>query len=981
MPKEALKGVLVTGSVRNLWLGPRNGPAALSYLMAVSRLAAVWGWNTKRALVLLTAVALVSGAIGIVGPSRSVFEPGLPAFGPVADAQSQQWCLWYTEAPHKEIARRVRSGGSCPAAPVSPQSSLGVACAYGGTFRSTGNDGVGWWYVSVCNAPPQQWCLWYTEAPHKEIARRVRSGGSCPAAPVSPQSSLGVACAYGGTFRSTGNDGMGWWYVSVCNAPPPSAPTPVCSAATPASVTLMWSKPSGNPMSYRYRLTGGSWTPTINTAATVAGLSSGTEYGFEVQAHNSSGWSSSGSVKCSTALASPSSPSCGTVTSSSVTLNWVAHSQVHQWYIARQVAGGSYADGMSLPGATLTATFSNLESSTSYTFLFWWQKESGGSWFPVRPNTSCSTGETPVITPTPSPTPTPSGSLICGATTTSSITLSYPDGADVYRWFASYIKPDKTNGKWKFVEGGTTSVEFMDLLPDSSYTFRVWKKVLASSNYTALAERLVCKTKAVVVSTTRSQGKCIWFQSDKTTEITSTERINASCPLDTTAQTSIGNAITSKCSNGGEFAQVNPSDDDTADKNAASDGSGVTAKVWRHVLVCFPLGGTGKYMVTKKVLAGVVYAAQTVFAEDVESACKDQAVASNREALTANRLAAIMLSIPVHELAGGAGTAMSPLALSRSDNLGVNFNNVKFYSYRNPDDYKRAYWHSGVGLWQLDTTGEAVQWSHAERADVVKGGIAAAKKIAGNYCEARQDYYAGWFACGEGGQTCKRTYLDIYVSAGDALDVKTVTTPGASGLESVADFGIAERLCRWGDDGEEFECSIYDTGSIFPTGFLTDTVNGSSNQFSRGASKTPLSVPFISFFHEDSMRKYAAWPAKCTGYSKTIIRSVPMDKDIRESPSFDIKYEGISVATDELKKKFIEYAAEKLPLQDVMLVDEQLKSEGWFDNAIVYSDEDIGTIKWDLQIQSVSVGPSNEPVYRWVTTDHLASVSYACNDF
>ena len=873
------------------------------------------GLKAKRFLTFLTAVAFLSGVLGIVGPNRSAFGPGHPVLDAVADAQSQQWCVWYTEAPPKEITRLVRSGRPCPAAPVSPQSSLGVACAYGGTFRSTGNNGEGWWYVSVCNAPP------------------------------------------------------------------PSAPTPVCSAATTASITLSWSKPSGNPTSYRYRLTGGSWTTTSYTAVTVGGLSSGTEHGFEVQAHNSSGWSSSGSAKCSTAPASPSSPSCGTVTSSSVTLNWVAHSQVHHWYIARHVADGSYADGMSVPGATLTATFSNLESGTSYTFLFWWQKEYGGIWFPVRPNTSCTTMAAPVTTPTPSPTATASGSPACGATTTSSITLSYHDGAGVYLWIARHTKPDGTNSKYEIVEGGTTSVEFMDLLPDSSYTFRVWKRVSDSSGYMALSEGPVCKTKAVAASTTRSQGKCIWFQSDKTTEITSTERVNASCPLDTTAQTLLGNAITSKCSNGGEFAQVNPSDDDTADKNAASDGSGVAAKVWRNVLVCFPLGGTGKYKVTKKVLAGVVYAAQTVFAEDVESACKNQAVASNREALTANRLAAIMLSIPVHELAGGTSTAMSPLALSRSDNLGVNFNNVKFYSYRNPDDYKRAYWHSGVGLWQLDTTGEVIQWSHAERADVVKGGITAAKKIAGDYCKAGQDYYAGWFACGRGGQTCKRTYLDIYVPASDALDVKAVTTPGASGLESVADFGIAERLCRWGDDGEEFECSIYDTESIFPAGFLTDTVDGSSNQFSRDASKTPLSVPFISFFHEDSMRKYAVWPAKCTGYSKTIIRSVPMDKDVRKSPSFDLTDDNRSVATDELKMKFIEYAAEKLPLQDVVLVDEQLKSEGWFDNAVVYSDEDVGTIKWDLQIQSVSGGLSNEPVYRWVTTDHSASASYACNDF
>ncbi len=339
-----------------------------------------------------------------------------------------------------------------------------------------------------------------------------------------------------------------------------------------------------------------------------------------------------------------------------------------------------------------------------------------------------------------------------------------------------------------------------------------------------------------------------------------------------------------------------------------------------------------------------------------------------------------MLSIPVHELVGKAKVAVSPLALSRSDNIGVRRNNIKLFAYRNSENsYRRAFWNPGVGLWQLDTAKEVVEWSHADRANVVRSGIVVARIIQKNYCKPGQNYYAGWFACGTTGQICKSTYLDIYRLADDSLDVKAVATPGAVGLETVEDLGLVDRLCRWTDTGEAFECSIYDTGSIFPTGFLTNAVTGSSNQFEVG-SKTPLSAPFISFFHNDSMRKYAVWPAKCAGYSRTIIRSVPMDKDVRYSPELDYT-NYVFINNEKGRKDFLTHANKNLPVKDTMLVNNQLKSEGWFDNVIVHTDNKVGTVTWDLQILIPHSTSVNQNSYKWVTTNNTASSSYACNDF
>ena len=109
----------------------------------------------KRVVVSLSAVVVLAAGLVFSSSVSDHFSAVLPVVGPndVAEGQAQQVCVWYTEAPHVELARRNRVNGSCPTPPVVPHSTATTACANGGAWKHTGNDGTGWWYVSVCGPP------------------------------------------------------------------------------------------------------------------------------------------------------------------------------------------------------------------------------------------------------------------------------------------------------------------------------------------------------------------------------------------------------------------------------------------------------------------------------------------------------------------------------------------------------------------------------------------------------------------------------------------------------------------------------------------------------------------------------------------------------------------------------------------------------------------------------------------------------------
>lgn len=241
---------------------------------------------------------------------------------------------------------------------------------------------------------------------------------------------------------------------------------------------------------------------------------------------------------------------------------------------------------------------------------------------------------------------------------------------------------------------------------------------------------------------------------------------------------------------------------------------------------------------------------------------------SSCSGLTTNRLTAIMLSIPVWEVAGGSATyASSPMALSRWDGWS-NPNNRPLYSHTEYSHYKRAHWNPGVGLWQLDTWGNSLDLNHAQRANTSVGGLRVARYLRDGYCAGtstlRTRLNATWYACQ--GDACWDTYIDMYNSSSDTLNV-TLTSG------SQWDGGVATTSCRWGSSGSPFTCYIYDVDDHEGQMDMNDP-NGDG-------SRTPLAAGFISL--TTSNIKRAAWLRSTTGYDKEIVKAVRTTEGARNS--------------------------------------------------------------------------------------------------
>ena len=391
--------------------------------------------------------------------------PGLDA-GNVAEAQTQV-CVWYTEAPHKELARRSRVGGVCPTPPVVPRSTLSTTCAYGGRFRYTGNDGVGWWYVSVCNPPPQRVCVWYTESPHREIVRRNRAGNTCPTPPVAPRSTASTTCAHGGRFRYTGNDGVGWWYVPVCA---PAAPTGLSCTAEAASIRFSWG--SNGASRYRVSKDGGvSWqapSPATSTSHTFSGLNADTSYPLRVQAGKTSGtttaWSRSASKSCDTeplpkVSAGPTGLACA-ATPFSITLTWTAVGGADRYQVSKD-GGRTWIQPS--PATSTSHTFKGLSAVTLYALSVQAGKTSGTTTaWGAASNRVCNTA---FLT-------RPAG-LKCSATaTTIEFSWDAVAGTDTY---TAVVEPATPNGTRQRAERITaTSASFIALDPSTDYYLSVF---------------------------------------------------------------------------------------------------------------------------------------------------------------------------------------------------------------------------------------------------------------------------------------------------------------------------------------------------------------------------------------------------------------------------------------------------------------------------------------------------------------------------
>lgn len=241
--------------------------------------------------------------------------------------------------------------------------------------------------------------------------------------------------------------------------------------------------------------------------------------------------------------------------------------------------------------------------------------------------------------------------------------------------------------------------------------------------------------------------------------------------------------------------------------------------------------------------------------------------------LTVNKLAAMMIAVPMWELLGGSQTlSPSPMTLSRYDTAALRSANLPLYSdSTTAGPYKRAHWNPGIGLWQLDTYGPTIALNTWQR---IKTNGNAGETIAEHFrsytCAGNiAGAFSIWYACSN--SKCFNAYQAIYNSSNDTLnlDVNQSLTEW--------DGGAVTTTCRFGSSGSTFNC-----------GFISDQrIEGyaytSSPQGNGASSPTPLAKPFFGFT-AGSNKKFMVWLKNGTGWDDEVTRKIDSGDDARQGP-------------------------------------------------------------------------------------------------
>ncbi len=181
--------------------------------------------------------------------------------------------------------------------------------------------------------------------------------------------------------------------------------------------------------------------------------------------------------------------------------------------------------------------------------------------------------------------------------------------------------------------------------------------------------------------------------------------------------------------------------------------------------------------------------------------------------LTPRKLMAYLLAPTWSEVANSDRTLTpSPMALGRGDK------DLHFFMAGQDQigaPYHRAFWHPGIGLWQLDDGGFAMGLG-VERFHAVNAADSAAKMIADLYCNCTDPDSAQcaaiifgpstWVSCGSDGSICWQTFQAIYNPNGPPLIADDYSTDSLGGSEY--------HVCTIAGAPERFHCLYVDTTRV-----------------------------------------------------------------------------------------------------------------------------------------------------------------------
>lgn len=256
--------------------------------------------------------------------------------------------------------------------------------------------------------------------------------------------------------------------------------------------------------------------------------------------------------------------------------------------------------------------------------------------------------------------------------------------------------------------------------------------------------------------------------------------------------------------------------------------------------------------------------------------------ATTCEGLTAAELAAMVLAPTWPETGAGPAQTPSPMTLGRHDtqpNLYSPWNNTP-----------RAFWHPGVGAWQLDIL--ALNMAAFQKVNTQKAANKVANHMASEYCgasggpaERRREAFDDWVACGSNQSTCEDLYQEHYCSGNDNVcGITTVDGVGRLG-------GMRERTCYWRigpPPWPRFTCWFVDPDKA-------EGYTGSWQQAPKdGNSISPLSFAFYSYWPDDGDPEYRHWLERDTGYNRGEVWAArpkgrnPRDNGVLEWTDLDV---------------------------------------------------------------------------------------------
>ena len=672
-----------------------------------------------------------------------------------------------------------------------------------------------------------------------------------------------------------------------------------------------------------------------------------------------------------------------------LTIQWAPVEGAELYQARISASGSSGAVGASGGGwetvlyADTSHTFTGLEPGTQYTVVL-----RAGTFAKVSEASVHGTAYEPESGQT-SGAPTTS-TVECKANTATTIDVEWKDPRSEYQWRVARTVIDQNDNiqhlsRQSFAKG-TTKAKLTGLEPNRFHWITVWRRTDSQQSWQPIEPASHCYTSPSDLSvhqcpqTADTDGTVRWTPNGATYYRITRDR-NQAKPrwtiTNTTSHTFTGLA------------------EDTTYKIGVQAW---TPKGWTTSATCnmttlptIPnalITNTGTYHFTKGTVKGVLYAAGEAISKRNKSTSTKQTVCGNPSTtVTKERLAAMMLSIPVREL---SSDAPSPMTLSRWDNLyhQKQIHNGKERSlnerlfaymeprvepYRDNEENRGAHWSTGTGLWQLDKFNEKTKaMNHAERADIRVGGLEVATFLLSRYCsDVANDMglkraYERWNDCNdEAPDEC----YDSYIGTTDSIYISNTLNIRLSSLDEV-DGGVQERTCRWASNKLPMSCYLYDLergeGHTSDYQFVYTKKNEKTDQFeiNWATSTTPLPMAFLSFTDPVNKNIFAvwpkkwpkttnwgAWPSESARTSHTIFRAVRKNEEVRCSPGRDPSPESTDVkvaAMDCAEEKYKPFG-DKISNHDFL--NGNMIVEGWFNDSVPYRDGNSEGDRHRLQVE------------------------------